>query len=270
MASGYEYELRQRQAEALEAERLPWESFLERFRRRFHQGDYVTIFGGPNAGKTHLAVLVSEQRALSFFLALKPRDQLIGRLASRGWTVSSTLEPMNQWVERKRTRNGEEWKEEWPLYPRYVYWPLAVPPTTMTLDEVSDVKAAASEASMIQILNQGSWAVVWDESNYMTDTLRLRRQMSEFWYSARSNLVSVIACAQRPAYIPRVAYTSPHHIFIFQAAEREDQKRLGEIVGGMEWQPLAAAIASLNWRKHEFLYVAPHDRSAFISACPPW
>ena len=251
-------------------EKLPWDRFRERFARRFHQGDYVSIFGGPNAGKTHLAVLVAEHRALSFFLALKPRDTLIGRLASRGWTISSSLEAMNQLVERKRERDGVTVKEEWPLYPRYVYWPLAVPSMDFTLDQIADIKSRAAEESMVLLLNHGSWAVVWDEANYMADTLRLRRQMSEFWYSARSNLVSVIACAQRPAYIPRVAYTSPHHLFIFQATEREDQKRLAEIVGGMEWQALAAAIGSLNWRGHEFLYVAPHDRTAFISACPPW
>jgi hypothetical protein len=260
---------------ASQVPRLDWPGFRERFRRRFSQGDLVTILGGPEAGKTHLAILIAEMRGLAFFMATKPRDPLIIRLQQRGWTISSTLEPFEQVVEvtdehGRPLKNPDGSTRTWPLYPHFVYWPQPEPAERATLEQQADFKAAAVRAALTRIQFKGSYAVVLDETNYLTDTLRLRRELSELWHTSRTNLVSVIANAQRPSWVPRAALDNPAHFFLFQASDREELKRLGEITGGLDWRPIADEIASLRWRSHEFLYVNTRDR-LFLRACaPPW
>jgi hypothetical protein len=98
----------------------------------------------------------------------------------------------------------------------------------------------------------------------------MRRELSELWHTARTNRVTVIANAQRPSWIPRAALDNPGHFFIFQASDQQELKRLGEITGGLDWRPVAEEIASLNWKRHEFLYVSSKDRVFIRSIAAPW
>lgn len=253
------------QDEPLDVARIPWPAFMRRFRHRFKQGDQITILGGPDAGKTHLAVLLAEVRDFTFFIATKPRDPLILEMVKRRWTVSSTLEPAEQLIsDENDPRYGT------PVYPRYVFWPQPLPDPNATLVQDSLQKAGAVQAALVVIKRHGSWCVLIDELNYLSQTLRLRDDLSELYHTARSNKVSIIGAGQRPSWIPRAAVDNPGHLFIFQAGDREELRRLGEIAGGLEWRPLAEAIATLRWRKHEFLYVGVRDRVVLISAAPPW
>lgn len=257
------------------AERLDWPHFRRRFLSRFQQGDLVTILGPPESGKTHLAVLVAEMRRYSFFMATKPRDPLIGKLAARGWTISSTLDPMEQMYEvtdehQRPVKNPDGSQRLEPLYPRFVYWPMPLPAERATLESQADYKRAAVQAALVTLERHGSYAVILDETNYLTDTLRLRRDLSELWHVSRTNLLTVIANAQRPSWVPRAALDNPGHFFLFQAADQQELKRLGEITGGLDWRPIAEEITTLRWKQNEFLYVAPRDRVMLRSSAPPW
>jgi hypothetical protein len=257
------------------AERLPWPTFRRRFISRFDQGDLVTILGGPESGKTHLAVLVAEMRKYGFFMATKPRDPLIAKLHARGWTVSSTLDPMEQMLEVTDERgrpvlNPDGTRKLEPVYPRFVYWPQPVPAPNVTLAQQADLKAAAVQAALVVLQRHGSYTVVLDETNYLTDTLRLRRELSELWHVSRTNMLTVIANAQRPSWVPRAALDNPGHFFIFQASDQQELRRLGEITGGLDWRPIAEEITTLRWNQNEFLYIAPRERLMLRSSAPPW
>lgn len=246
------------------AELLDWPAFKRQFQRHFNQGDQVTILGGPDSGKTHLAVLIAEMRRFSIFVATKPRDPLIPKLHDRGWSIGSNLEPMTQYVEEEGPNYGT------PLFPRYVYWPFPLPGERATLEEQADTKGVAIKAALIEIQRQGSWCALFDELNYLTSTLRLRRELEELYHTARSNKVTLVGAAQRPSWVPRAVVDNPGHLFIFQAGDREELKRLGEIAGGMDWRPLAEEVAMLRWKKHEFLYVRPHERYMVRSIAEAW
>lgn len=244
--------------------------------RRFDQGDQVTILGGPESGKTHLGVLIAEMRRYSFFVATKPRDALIVKLHERGWTISSTLEPMEQMYQPhdpatgKPAVNPDGSARLEPVYPRFVFWPQPIPAERATLRQQADFKRAAIEAALVRLQRHGSYAVLLDETNYITDTLGMRRDLSELWHVSRTNLLTIIANAQRPSWVPRAALDNPGHFFIFQASDQQELRRLGEITGGLDWKPLAEEIASLRWNRHEFLYVGTRDRVLLRSAAPPW
>ena len=251
--------------ETLEVPRLDWPAFRRTFARRFKQGHQIIILGGPDAGKTHLAVLLAEIRAYTFMIVTKPRDEIVGRMIDRGWTISSTLEPAAQLITDEDSPNYGT-----PLYPRFVYWPQPLPDPDTTLRDDAIKKAAQIQAAFMLIKRHGSWCVLIDELNYLSQTLGLRDDLAEMYHIARSNYVSLVGAAQRPSWVPRAAVDNPSHVFIFHAGDREELRRLGEIAGGLEWKAIAEEIADLDWRKHEFLYVNPHERVTFRSAAPPW
>lgn len=253
------------QDERIEIPRLDWPDFRRRFARLFLQGHQIIILGGPDAGKTHLAVLLAEIRSFSFMIVTKPRDPLIAQMLERGWTISSTLEPATQLItDEDSPRYGT------PLYPRFVYWPEPLPNPKLTLRQDSLLKASKIQAALMVIKQHGSWCVLIDELNYLSQTLGLRDDLAELYHISRSNAVSIVGGAQRPSWVPRAAVDNPSHIFIFQAGDREELKRLGEIAGGLAWKPIAEEIAELDWQRHEFLYVNPHRRIAMRSIAPPW
>jgi hypothetical protein len=251
--------------ETLDVDKLEWPDFRRRFRRLFEQGHQVVILGGPDAGKTHLAVLLAEIRTYDFMLVTKPRDPIVLQMLDRGWTISSTLAPAEQLVgDENDPRYGT------PIYPRFVYWPQPLPNPELTLRQDSELKAAQIQAALMVIKRHGSWCLVVDELNYLSQTLGLRDDLAEMYHTARSNKVSIIGAAQRPSWIPRAAVDNPSHIFIFQAGDRDEIRRLGEIGGGLNWKLVSQEIADLDWRKHEFLYANPHRRLYYRSHAPPW
>lgn len=261
----------QTEEETLDAPLLDWPDFRRRFRRLFEQGHQIIILGGPDAGKTHLAVLLAEIRDFDFMIVTKPRDPIIGEMVRRGWTISSSLEQAEALVPidehnppPPRGRGGT------PLYPRFVYWPQPVPDPNLTLKQDSLLKSAQIQAALMVIKRHGSWCLLIDELNYLSQTLGLRDDLAEQYHTARSNKVSIIGAAQRPSWVPRAAVDNPSHIFIFQAGDREEIRRLGEIGAGLNAKAAAKVIGDLDWQAHQFLYCNPHRRLYFRSAAPPW
>lgn len=257
-------------------EKLPWPDFRRRFSRLFLQGHQIVILGGPDAGKTHLGVLLAEIRSFTFMVVTKPRDPLIPLMATRGWAVSDTLEPAAQLIYVTDDKGNPVIDPQTgvqmvrPLYPRFVYWPQPIPDPNLTLRQDALLKAAQIQAALALIKRNGSWCLLVDELNYLSQTLGLRDDLAELYHTARSNKVSVVGAAQRPSWIPRAAVDNPSHIFVFQAGDRDELRRLGEITGGLSYKEMAEEIADLSWQGHEFLYVNPHRRIAYRSAAPPW
>ena len=257
-------------------EKLDWPGFRRRFARLFLQGHQVVLLGGPDAGKTHLAILLAEIRAFSFMVVTKPRDPLIPLMTTRGWAVSDSLEPAAQLVYVTDDRGnavidpqtGQQMVR--PVYPRFVYWPQPFPDPDLTLRQDALVKSAQIQAALALVKRHGSWCLLVDELNYLSQTLGLRDDLAELYHTARSNKISIIGAAQRPSWVPRAAVDNPSHIFVFQAGDRDELRRLGEITGGLSYKEMAQEISTLNWQGHEFLYVNPHRRLAYRSAAPPW
>lgn len=262
--------------QTFQVDKLQWPEFRRRFARLFKQGHQIILLGGPDAGKTHLAVLLAEIRRFTFMIVTKPRDQLIPAMAERGWAISNSLEPAAQliYVTDDRgnpvidPRTGAQ--EVRPVFPRFVYWPQPLPDPRLTLRQDAIMKATQIEAALMMIKTHGSWCVVVDELNYLSQTLGLRDDLAEMYHTARSNFVSIVGAAQRPSWVPRAAVDNPSHIFVFQAGDRDELRRLGEITGGLSSRQMAEEISTLNWSKHEFLYVNPHRRVAMRSSAPPW
>jgi len=221
---------------------VPWRKFFPLFKREFAQGQHVTILGPTGSGKTTLAIEVAEIREYSMFLATKPRDPLINQLKRRGWAIQEQLEV-------KIRDNGE------PMEHRIVYWPHFDTPG-LSIREKRIAQALAIQHALDYVFDAGSWAVVGDEVLWLTEQLRLNPELEAYWYQGRTSDISLICCSQRPAWIPRAAYSQSSHLFFFHTADREDQKRMGDITG-VDVDVVRYETAQLG--KHEFLYVNPHE-----------
>jgi hypothetical protein len=232
----------ERAAESLGARppRVPWASFAPLFRGEFRQGQHVTIIGPNGLGKTTLALRVADARAYVLFLATKRRDPLYDELV-REWGYH-----------RVRELAEIETVEGLPRYHRYLYHPQF---GAATIKDKRERQSRAMTHALNYAFDAGGWCVIADELLWLIQQLRLDDELEAYWYQARTENVSLVGCAQRPAWVPRAAYSQAKHIFLFKTADRDDQRRLGDIAGA-DVDRVRYEVAHLE--PFEFLYVQPH------------
>lgn len=222
---------------------VPWRTFealLEHGRDGFMQGDHVTILGPTKSGKTTLALRVVEMRDYVIGLFTKPRDPIIDDLERRGWRVTRTLDI--------RAQSGVV------IDRRIAYWPVKA---SGTIQEKMDWQADRIRGAMDYIFEAGHWCVFADETIWIAQHLGIRDELEAFWYQGRTSDISLVTLAQRPAWVPRAAYSQVEHLFLFHTGDRDDQKAFADIGGGVDVDLVRDVVARLE--RHEFLYIAPHE-----------
>lgn len=226
------------------APRVPYASFHSRLASGpdgFLQGDHVTILGPTKCGKTTLALDVVEIREYVIGIFTKPEDPILHTLEGRGWRRTRKLDIQVQ--------NGEVVDKKIAFHPVY---------SSGTIRERAARQALAVQSAFDYVSAAGRWAVFVDEGVWATEHLGLGKELSSFWYQGRTAEISLILLAQRPAWIPRAAYSQAEHVFFFHTADKDDQKRFADLGGGVNVDVVRALVAGLQ--RHEFLYVAPHER----------
>lgn len=232
------------------APRVPWDSFYSRMASAedgFTQGDHVTILGPTKGGKTTLALSIVEIREYILGIFTKPQDPILSQVSSRGWRVSKNLDI--------KTQDGQVQDR------RLAFWPVY---TSGTVRERKERQAAAVRKALDYAFDAGGWCVFADETIWLVEHLRCKDELEQFWYQGRTNKNSLVALAQRPAWVPRAAYSQVEHVFFFHTADREDQKRFADLGGGVDVDAVRALVAGLE--RFEFLYVAPHERTLLRSS----
>lgn len=222
---------------------LPYEVFYSRLAAGpdgFKQGDHVTILGPTKSGKTTLALDVVEIRAYVLGIFTKPQDPLLDELPGRGWRYTKKLDiQVQDGVVQDR---------------RVAFHPVF---SSGTIREKEVRQASAVRAAFDYIFDTGGWCVFGDEGVWLSQHLGLQRELQAFWYQGRTSEISLVLLAQRPAWVPRAAYSQAEHVFFFHTSDREDQKRFSDLGGGVDTDAVRALVAGLQ--RHEFLYVAPHE-----------
>lgn len=212
-------------------EHVEWGPFLDGLDWR--QGEHVSILGPTGSGKTVLGRALLAKRRYVLVLANKPRDRELDAIARR--------------------RGGYRRIKSWPppapakLMPKVVLWPKP-----RSLDTVAIEQGAEFHAALSDVYAAGGWCVFMDEAYYISNDLGLAGALKILWQQGRSLGVSMVACSQRPAFVPQEMYSEASHLFLFRVRDKNARRRLGEI-GNVDPGELAEVLATLP--EHGFAYV---------------
>jgi hypothetical protein len=194
-------------------------------------------------------------------LATKRKDPLLSDLARHGYVITGDLQQV-LWTERENPKDGTE-----PVHKKVVYWPQF----KEGLSERDRIKTQAE--SMRQAMGwadrTGGWTVLLDESMWMSETLKLETEMKALWFQGRTQGISVIALAQRPTHVPRLAFSSADYLFLAKTGDRRDVFNLREISTSIPGELIESSLKSLDKDAHEFLFVDANKDRLAVTVAPP-
>lgn len=209
-------------------DRVPFRQFMRDFRWR--QGEHVMLAAPTQTGKSTLASMLVTRRANVVVLASKQRDDNL----------------------RARYRN----------YRRYTQWPpdradhrvLLWPKHQDTLGEVITHQRAVFKNCLDGVSRQAGWCVVVDEAHWCSQFLRLDKEIAVLHHQGSSSGISMVTLTQRPAWIPRIIYSSATHVFLGQTSDKDDLRPLSNM-GGTDAKQVAETLYAMG--RHDLLYLNP-------------
>jgi hypothetical protein len=203
---------------------------------RWDQGDHILISAPTKAGKTTMAAKLISKRSHAVILVTKMKDP----------TFSSEF---HHWT------RYDEWPKRGPkpYDTRILLWPRPGKTIRETLSIQRETFAFALDA----IAREGNRAVIVDEALMFTDPkiLGFGTEVGMMHYYGRSSGISMMTLTQRPAWIPKVIYSSVTHAYVARTRDRQDLKRLADM-GGIDPRDVAANVSALPSR-HDYLYLNP-------------
>ena len=208
---------------------------------RWAQGEHLLIAAPTGAGKTTLARKLVEKRSHAVMLVTKTHDDTIKR-EFKGW------ERVDQWSDIK------------PWHRRVLLWPKPGKTLAETLTIQREVMRTALDG-----IGRGNrtgwsgWGVLVDESHYLTDPsfCGLGKEIAMLHHVGRSAGISMLNLTQRPAWIPKIIYSSVSHAYVARTRDAADLKRLADL-GGVDPRQAALNVANLPTR-HDYVYLSPQS-----------
>ena len=214
--------------------RQPWQTHMRTL--RWKQGEHVLLSAPTGAGKTTMLAQLLRKRSHAVVFVTKMKDPTFAA-EFKGW------QRFEAWP-----RRGPR-----PFDTHILLWPKPEKTVLATLRKQRDVFAYALDA----ISHEGNRAVAVDESLMVNDPklLGLGTQVGMLHYYGRSAGVSMVDLTQRPAWIPKVIYSSVTHAYVARTRDQADLKRLSDL-GGIDPKTVSANVAGLPTR-HDYLYLNP-------------
>jgi hypothetical protein len=120
------------------------------------------------------------------------------------------------------------------------------------------VQAIPIHNSLNRMFFQGGWCIFCDELWYLANRLKQERILESFWSQGRSSGLSLVGCCQRPAWVPRFAFSEPRYLLIGQMEDERDINTVSEGTN-ISRKLLSQEVDQLS--RHEFLFYNRNDRS---------
>lgn len=190
----------------------------------------MLIAAPTQAGKSSLASYLVARRGQVVVLAAKGKDDNMARRYADFTKITDWPPP--------RGKN------------KVLLWPKVQSTGAMTMT----VQKAAFKKCLDYVSMRGAWCVVDDESHWMSQFLRLDKEIAILHHQGSSQGVSMVNLTQRPSWIPKIIYSSSSHVFIGKTSDRDDLKSLSNL-GGIDAKEVAATVERLG--RHDLLYINP-------------
>lgn len=237
---------------------VPWSRLINHIGNTWRTGQHVTLIGKTNSGKTHLALELADLRPYVVIAATKRRDSLMSDAQAHGYRIVPSMR------EVPYTETGH------PVFNRVIVWPATDSPSERNRQAIQ--AAVLRETLSIaerQSKGYSGWTVLIDETMWAYDMLGLKRELDAVWYQGRSAGMSLIACAQRPTRVPRLMISQASHLFLWMVSDKRDLEPLREIAGAVPPQVIEDVLPTLDFERHEFLYVGVDTGYVARSIAPP-
>lgn len=219
---------------------ISWDEFQKIF--KWKQGDHVTIIGPTESGKTYLAESILPRRSYVAAMITKRKDPMIQKFQRAGYTKL------------------KDWREvPHEIHPRVLLHP------PFARDEPRErYQRDCFTYAFDRAFTQGHWCLYADELPYLIDELKMDRWCKRQWNQGRSQKSCLVASAQRPAFLPLLAYSAPPHLFFFNTTDDNDIKRIGGM-GGVNNKLIRETVGLLDFAAHEVLYLDKRTRKLYIT-----
>lgn len=214
---------------------------------RYAQNHHVGLIGPTESGKSTLVHGVLPLRSYVTFYGTKIKDPVLQSYADSGqYTRLLDWPPMKGRGLFRKPATAQE-------MPRRLLWP-----DVSSLSQVMGLAPVFQRATN-DIYGQGGWTVVWDEFWMQCDILKMRQTAKIMLQQARSNDISMVMGAQRPAWIPPELYDQTRHLFFWRDNDRRNLDNIGN-VGWLNADVIRGFVARLE--PYQVLYV--NNRTGYM------
>jgi hypothetical protein len=197
-----------------------------------------------------------EERRFVLVLATKRVDPLVEQLRARGYHVVARTDEILWTGDR-----GE------PVNPKVVYWPR-FPEKTSVSERLRLLQQALRE-TIDWADRTGGWTVLVDETMFVSDMLKLEPSLNMMWHQGRSQKLSVVALAQRPARVPRLAFSQASYLFLGRFGDKRDLETLRDLSSSIPRETVEETVKTLSKQRHEFLYIDTSRDELEVIVAPP-
>ena len=216
---------------------VPWPTWYAETAATWEQGQHRLFVGPTQSGKTTLARLHARLRNFVVVFGTKPVDPSLDAYVAEGYTRVETWPPPRKALQPDR--NGDV---------RLILWPKI-----KTRAELRGHRATYA-ACMDHVFISGRWTIVADEGLWLSSRsgLNLGAELGDIAYGSASNKVTLLLLLQRPAGVPRVAWSSVSDACLFHLGVTADVRELASL-GTVD--PADAKRAVQRLRGRQFLYL---------------
>lgn len=226
--------------EGQEIEAVSFDDFLEAF--DWKQGEHVSFIGPTGVGKTTLSLNLMDRRDFATIVGTKPKDSVLVKFAKdNGYKIIPEFP-------RYRTSDGT--MDKLLLWPRF-----------KAFKDLARQRQSIGHGLQTMFM-QNNWAINVDEAFYLTNQLRLQKELELLWTQGRSNGISLMAGTQRPAHVPLFIYDQATHVFFWRDNDERNLRRIGGI-GALNSNLIRNTVMRLP--EHTFLYVNSRTGDMLIS-----